>query len=160
MILEIDANKARLLYKTAAPELKEMLVEKFGENHFKHDPFSIKSVLDAFAFTGDDYKQWIPWPKPINAKQERDNARSEFEQVIKAVTNDWIPDYGNPNQKKWRCWFKWSDSAGAFVFWYSRYAAANTDSASGAPFDMPSEEIADYVGKQFLPLANKFLIKK
>lgn len=66
--------------------------------------------------------------------------------IIEALNEGWKPDWDN-YEYKWLPWFLMSPSG--FAFDVSRYAFSVADASSGSRLRLKSEELSNYMAKQF-----------
>lgn len=72
--------------------------------------------------------------------------------------DNFIPDYGNPNQIKWFPIFEYNRKTGSFSFLYSAYYYSGASLGAGSRLCFKTEERADQFGKQFIDLHNSILL--
>ena len=117
---------------------------------------SIQTVEDACNATG------MPTTPEFSEVPEELRAylKAVYEAVVitKALVGDWKPDWNDWQQRKWFPWFD-MQSSGAFVFGdtYYDYSAANAGNASRLCF--PTEELAEYAGRQFTDVYSRIILK-
>jgi hypothetical protein len=111
--LQIEEKTARKLYKDASPEFKATLEDSFGKEFFNGKITDrIKTYADACAELGespmddDELKEMGFTDDEINYRK--------IKTITKALNEDKVIDWNNPNQKKWVPWFDLSSSG--FVF--------------------------------------------
>lgn len=86
----------------------------------------------------------------------REIARRKLEIVIEALNEGWKPDWGDYSQEKWFPYFFGSSAGFGCSAAYSSPAFAS--SHIGVRLSCKSEEIANYVGTQFLELYKEMLL--
>jgi len=69
--------------------------------------------------------------------------------IRRAMCPDFKVDWTNSNQRKWRPWFNLSSG---FGFDDSVYGFTDAHTDCGSRLCLPTEEISDYFGKQFIDL--------
>ena len=109
----------------------------------------IKTYEDALKVLGrEDFSRENLYPREI--------ARRKLEIIIEALNEGWKPDWENYSQLKWYPYFLGSTAGlGYSVAYYSpSFAPANI----GVRLCCKSEEIADYVGQQFIHLYEEMLL--
>jgi len=160
--LTIKEDKARQLYKTASPELKELLEETFGKDNLNPDLKSkVTSVEAACKLIGKKREEWIPYANPKNDWEEALNATADLWLIAEALREKKIPDYDNADQKKWSPYFEKKKSGFGFANSFCGYTYSFT--GSGALLSVFTEDLAQHFGTHppFLALHNKVLtIKK
>lgn len=151
----IEESEARKIYLTAAsPEFKQMLETSFGKAFFSMKVTDrIKTYEDACSELGE---------QPIDEKKLKEFGFTNDEitylklkTITKALNEGWKCDWNDSNQSKYYPWFHLF--SGGFVF----YAAVCVDSGAFAGcasrLCFPTKEMAEYAGKQFLPLYSDFI---
>ncbi|MGN6601213.1 MAG: hypothetical protein ACTHK8_02115 [Ginsengibacter sp.] len=152
--LQIDKKKARKLYPTASNEFKEMLHDSFGKEFFFTSPIDrIKTWEDACEDQGLDPYQALPYKSPKDEHEEAVNGFAQMCIIAKSLNGDWKGDLSDEDQPKYYPWFERSGSAlsyGGYVDWYA-------DSNCGVRLSYRDRETAEYAGRQFLHIYNKFI---
>ncbi len=72
--------------------------------------------------------------------------------------DNFIPDYGNPNQIKWFPVFEYNRKTGSFSFVSSDCYSSTAYLGTGSRLCFKTEERADQFGKQFIDLHNSILL--
>ena len=155
-VLKLTETKARQLYPTASPELKEILESTFGlEALSQKITDRVKSYQDACRETGET---------PIDENALRAAGVPDDEIVYKmlktitrALNGKWKANWADGNQKKWFPWFRLSSSGFVFDGSYYRYSDPRAGHASRLCFE--SDELATYAGKQFLDVWQDLIMK-
>ena len=109
----------------------------------------IKTYEDALKVLGrEDFNHENLYPREI--------ARRKLGIIIEALNEGWKPDWENYSQLKWYPYFYGSHAGLGCSYSYlsPAIAAANV----GVRLCYKSEEIADYVGQQFLDLYKEMLL--
>jgi len=153
-LLQIEDSKARILYKTATPEFKEILEDSFGKEFFSGKITDrIKTYEDACTELGEkplnesELKSFGFTPDEINYRK--------LKTVIKVLNEGWVPDWTNGNQAKWYPYFRLS--SGAFVFDDSTCDSSDANAGLGSRLCLSSAELATYAGKQFVDIFKGFM---
>jgi hypothetical protein len=94
-----------------------------------------------------------------SSETEDEIAYKKLKRIAKVLNEGWEPNWNDGNERKWWPWFKWSAGSG-FDFSYSGYLCDHSHATVGSRFCLKSEELANYFGKQFLPIHNDLLIIK
>ena len=117
----------------------------------------IKSIDDAINELGED-------DEDVKALQVIENLSipkhiiSQLQSIIiaKALNEVWVPDWNDSSQYKYFPYFDMeSSSAGGFVC--NDYGSRGTYAAVGSRLCFKSRELAEYAGKQFIEIHNKYL---
>lgn len=109
----------------------------------------IKTYEDALKALGrEDFSHENLYPREI--------ARRKLEIIIEAMNEGWKPDWENYSQLKWYPIFNCSNTD--VSYWYSDYTFSYFDVYMSNYLCCGGEEIADYVGKQFLYLYKEMLL--
>jgi len=153
-LLQIEDSKARILYKTATPEFKEILEDSFGKEFFSGKITDrIKTYEDACTELGEkplnesELKSFGFTPDEINYRK--------LKTVIKVLNEGWVPDWTNGNQAKWYPYFRLS--SGAFGFADTAYDCSDAAAGNGSRLCLSSAELATYAGKQFVDIFKGFM---
>lgn len=77
-------------------------------------------------------------------------ALTKLQIIVRALNDGWTPDWNNGLWDKWIPWF-WMNNPG-FRFCDSNFSRAVAYSGAGSRLCLKSKELADYAGKEFLPL--------
>lgn len=76
----------------------------------------------------------------------------KLSKIAKAINEGWVPDWRDYDQRKWYPWFEASPSGSGFSS--SNYGGWCTGTYCGSRLCFKSDDIAEYVGKQFIDLYN------
>jgi hypothetical protein len=141
--LVLDATKAKGLYKNATPEFKEMLHDSFGKDFFSEKITDrIKTFSDVCKVLGVDEDDFYDDHTYETADEL---AYRQLKLIVKALNEEWTPDWDNQNQYKYYPYFDMRGSGLVFYFvdfWCRR-------SAVGSRLCFRSRELAEYAAKQF-----------
>lgn len=147
--LSISLNEAKILYKEATLERKLELEELFPELKPQLITDRVKTYVDALkVLKRDHFDENNLFPREI--------ARRKLEIIIEALNEGWKPNWEDYSQSRWYPYFY-----GAFMgFSYSLayVSPSNATTNFGVLLYCKSEEIADYVGKQFLDLYREMFL--
>ena len=147
--LSISLNEAKILYKEATLERKLELEELFPELKPQLITDRVKSYEDALKVLGrEDFSHENLYPREI--------ARRKLEIITEALNEGWKPDWENASQLKWYPHFYWSSAGLRFSF--ALCSPPNAGTFFGVRLCCKSEEIADYVGEQFLDLYKEIFL--
>lgn len=148
--LQIDENKARVLYKSAIPEFKIMLEDSFGKDFFSEKITDrVKTYEDACRILGLHSYSELPYEDPKTKDQEAINAYAKIFIIARALNEGWVPDWKNSSQYKYYPWFDLSAGSG---FSYYGYGDSLAGTSVGSRLCYKSRELAEYAGKQFLAI--------
>lgn len=117
----------------------------------------VKTFEDACEELGLDADTVLPYPNPSNNKQEAARAFAMLDIISEALAEGVVLNWEDDTQKKWYPWFNNYESGSGFRFDESDCSWAYTNSIGGARLCLPTKELSDYFGQQFLPVWNKFL---
>lgn len=141
--LSISLNEAKILHKEATLERRLELEELFPELKPPLITDRVKTYVDALkVLKRDHFDENNLYPREI--------ARRKLEIIIEALNEGWKPDWKNASQFKWYAHISGSNAGLGYSTTY--YAPAHADTNIGVRLCCKSEEIADYVGQQFLDL--------
>lgn len=156
--LTINPSQARIIYPKADVVLKLWLQETFGKEHFTAKITDrIKTWEDAAAEKGLHPIDSLPFKTPTNSSQEATNAFFMLDIIADVLRQGVVLDWTNSSQKKWYAWFNNYKPGSGFSFHGTDYGWTSTHASGGARLCVDTSEKAEYFGKQFLPLFNKFL---
>jgi hypothetical protein len=144
-------QQVRETYKKADKSTKKALENLFGKSALSDVTDRIKLPVDAFRELGIDYND----ARATACPSDFNNGLLYFHrlQVICAALNEgWTPDWSNSNQPKYYPWFAFLVSRFVFDDVYYRYAS----SSLGSRLCFRTRELAEYAGKQFEDLYNRF----
>lgn len=146
--LKIDKSTARKLYPETPKWFQEVLSDNFGKEFFsKKITDRINSVQDAYDEASDErraeYDRECHPGLCANTK-----AFIDGKLVIDALRQDWKPNWGNGNEKKWLPIYRYSAGSG-FGFSDSVYCFDYTYSDVGSRLCLPDEPTSDHFGKKF-----------
>jgi len=117
---------------------------------------SIKTVEDAFKATGmPATPEFSEVPEELRAYFK---AVYEVVVITRALVGDWKPDWTNWDQPKWFPWFD-MQSSGAFVFDDTDYATSIAGAGYASRLCFPTEELAEYAGRQFTDIYSNIILK-
>lgn len=152
--LKIDKAKATKLYKEVPEWFRQELCEIFG-NAIKGTIIDrIKTFEDACNEMGINPDELT---SSFDTRDER--AYKKLKVIIKVINEGWEPNWNDSKEYKWFPWFKWSSGSG-FAFSDSYFDFAYSITCVGSRLCFPSEELANYFGKQFIEIHNELLIIK
>lgn len=77
--------------------------------------------------------------------------------ITKALVGDWKPNWNDSNQEKWFPWFRMS--SGGFVFDGAGCDYSFADAGYASRLCFPSEEMAEYAGRQFTDIYSRIILK-
>lgn len=77
--------------------------------------------------------------------------------ITKALVGDWKPNWNDSNQEKWFPWFRMS--SGGFVFDGTSYDYSSAAAGNASRLCFPSEEMAEYAGRQFTDIYSRIILK-
>ena len=149
MELKIKKETAKKIYADAPDSLKEILVETFGRECFHKRKYDdIKTFEDAC-----EALSLIPAQFGTGCTSD-EIAYMKLKVIVKAINQDWIPDWDNSNQYKWWPFFNLSSG---FGFSGTHYCYDYTYTAVGSRLCFESKKKARYTANQFLDLYKQFL---
>jgi hypothetical protein len=153
--LQIEKSDAVKIFKTAPEYFKQVLISTFGATTFNGKIIDrIKSFEDACDEAGLD-----PGDLFTASDTPDEIAYKKLKLIAQVLREGWEPNWNDSKEYKWFPWFKWSSGSG-FAFSGSLCSCANTLTGVGSRLCFPSEELANYFGKQFIEIHNELLIIK
>ena len=147
--LSISLNEAKILYREATLERKLELEELFPELKPQLITDRVKTYVDALkVLKRDHFDENNLYPREI--------AGRKLEIIIEALNEGWKPDWENASQLKWYPYFYGSIAGLGYSYAYDSPSRATA--SVGVHLCCKSEEIADYVGQQFLDLYKEMFL--
>lgn len=102
--LKLTLDKAQETYKNGNAEVKKLLTDLYGEEHFLSDiKDRVNSYESACKITGRDVLD-IDDFEMYGDEAKRMFARYKITTGIKAINEGWKPDFDNTNQPKYYIW--------------------------------------------------------
>ena len=156
-ILKIEESTAKKLYKTAAPELKEILEQSFGKEFFS------QKITDRIKTWDDVCKELeiddsiLPYKNAKTKQQKSTNAFVKIQYISQVLNEGWEPNWGNSREYKYYPWFEYKSSLGGFGFCVSYDYVSCVVLGFGCYFK--TRELSDYVGTQFIEIYKEYLPK-
>jgi len=115
---------------------------------------NIKTVEDAFNITK------MPTTPAFSEIPEelRNYFKAVYEAIVvtKALVGNWKPDWNDDNQAKYYHWFL--TSSDGFIFCVTRYVCLATSMGNTSRLCFPTEEMAEYAGKQFIDVYSRIIL--
>ncbi|HMG93208.1 MAG TPA: hypothetical protein VK589_24295 [Chryseolinea sp.] len=112
----------------------------------------IKTIDDVLADNGITQSTFNDWSEGLSQDEV---AYRTLKLLTKSLNEGWVPDWSNSKEYKYFPWFEMNGSSGFRFcddgFWYST-------SAVGSRLCFKTSELAEYAGRQFTFLYNRFLI--
>lgn len=97
-------------------------------------------------------------PKRCEYMTEDEMAYYSLKVIAKALNEGWEPDWSNKNQKKWYPWFKVPETNAGLSYSHTSYAVSGTRAGIGSRLCFKTGELAEYAGRQFIKLYEKYLL--
>lgn len=117
----------------------------------------VKSYEDACKELGKDPSKFQVVYGESN-EERSDRCYQRLKIIFKALCQDWKADYSDEAQKKWYPWFVFDKKLGRFGFYLSHYEFSHSGSGIGVRFCLPSQELSNYMGTQFIDEFNGMLL--
>jgi hypothetical protein len=154
--LKLSKETAKEIYndKDSPSWIKKILESTFKPETFKKTHFTdLKTFDDCCVACGTSEKKFEETLKKLNLQPDT-IAYEKLKIIIKAINQDWIPDWNNSSQYKYWPWFVLSSG---FGFSGSDCCYDGTSTAVGSRLCFESREKSDYAGKQFQDIYKDFL---
>ncbi len=98
-------------------------------------------------------------PERCKGMTEDEAAYYSLKVIAKALNEGWEPDWSNINQKKWSPWFKVTDTNPAGLSYSNtNHTVSYTAANFGSHLCFKTSALAEYAGKQFIKLYEKYLL--
>lgn len=160
--LQIDEHKAYDLYRTASPEIKQMLEDTFGKEFFNQSITDrVKSYEDACAILGLD--PHASMPDVSDSPKEDQRSYIAFHKLVvitRALNEGWRPDWTDTDQPKWFNWWYVNTESAGLACAYSSHAPSTAFASIGSRLCFKSEALADYAAETFKGLYEQYLLFK
>lgn len=156
--LQITKEDAQRAHENAKKSGKELLEDLFGKKVFQKDiKQRIQSIDDAVKELGNDDLEVIEYLKLEASGITGHILHTQMLVVIiKALNEDWVPDWHNGEWDKWFNWFNMgSSSSGRFSFFDS--GILDSLSNCGSRLCFKSKDLAQYAASQFIDIYEKAL---
>ena len=85
------------------------------------------------------------------------DTKYEMDVIAAAIRGEWVADYSNEDEQKWRPWFIWDDSLSAFRFHDACYSYSASYAGSGSRQVFETKKDAIYYGEKFIDQHNIIL---
>lgn len=156
--IQIPKKNAIAAYKVADKPLKKVLEELLGKENLLLGKITdqVKTFDEAYdIFMEYDFTDELYRVLQVREKKEL-TCIDKLIIVARVLQEDWRPDYSNGDQRKWFPYFEYKKSGFGFSDTY--YDFTLTYARCGSRLCLPTSELAEYFGKQFLSLFNEFLL--
>jgi hypothetical protein len=155
--LQISKKNAITAFNKADEKGKVLLADLLGkENLSQKITDRVKTFEDACEFVEpSENVQILLRYNGIDPVMLAAQAHAKLCIIVEALNEGWKPNWNNNNQYKWSPWFK-MDSPG-FRFGASGLWFMHASSSGGSRLVLHSEELANYIGKQFLSIYQTML---
>jgi hypothetical protein len=149
-------ENALAAYNKADAKGKELLANLFGKDVLSQKITDrVKTFEDACEVKGVDPVSILPYKAPANSFEKGLNAMAKMMVIAEVLQEGWQADFGNSNQYKYYPWYEYKGAGFGFSITY--YGSTRTGTTVGSRLCFPTIELAEYFGKQFLPVINEFL---
>jgi len=157
--LKIDLKKAKELYPISPKEFQEELESTFGNSLFETKITDrIKTMADVYKTSGITKKQFN---KTCIGLEPDEITYRQLKMIAKVLNEGWEPNWNDNNENKYYPYFNYKSENGGcasgFGFSYTGYAYWNAHTDVGSRLCFKTEELAEYVGKQFVEIYNTYL---
>lgn len=175
--LKISAENALAAYNNTDANGRELLKHLFGKEIFAQDiKDKVKTFDDAVAILGNDNQAVIDYYAIAVKTSTKDIiAFAKLRVIAEALNEGWKPKFDG-EECRYYPWFyiyidedekKWcrvvgrshhyANAVGGVVYSYASNASAFSDTGFGSRLAFKTRELAEYCGKQFIDIWEKFL---
>lgn len=137
-------------------ELTKDQIEKI-KKHTEKITGRLKTWEDACEIKGIHPIKSLPYPNESNDFEKAINGVAQMFIIVDLLCEGWVADWSDTSQYKYMPYFKYNESG--FGFSYSRTYTWYADATIGSRLVFPTTALAEYAGKQFITIYNKFLTK-
>lgn len=158
-IVKIDSDNVLKAHRNADKPGKQLLEDLVnGQVDFNTSITDrVKTFEDACAELGKNPTEELPYKIPMNARQEFANAAVMLDIIAEALCEGVVLNWADSNQQKWYPWFNEYTPGAGFRYYGTSYYWSDADAGGWVRLCLPTSKLAEYFGKQFLPIWNKFL---
>lgn len=154
--IQISKSNAVKAFKSAGPKGKQLLQNLLGTEVLSE---KITDRIKSYADACMDLNMHPLTISDFAALPERDReatlAYHQITIIARALNEGWEPDWNDHNQAKYYPWFQYA--AGGSGFSYDVSGCGYSSSFVGSRLHFKSRELAEYAGKEFISIYNKFL---
>jgi hypothetical protein len=180
--LKISAEYALAAYNNTDANGRELLEDLFGKEIFAQDiKDKVKTFEDAVAILGDEHPLVAQFRLIESSFKEADNnlhlfAYARLVVIAEALNEGWRPKFDGDECRYYTLFYIYTKkeyeeldedekkecrvvgrSGGGVVYASASYASSNSHTYSGSRLAFKTRELAEYCGKQFIDIWEKFL---
>ncbi len=148
--LQIDETQARELFPTASPDLKQLLISTFGQDHFKEKEWQkVTGYEAACKLDSVDPIEYLPYKDPQTPDDILTNAFKRLimgQKMINRLDDNYKPIYGDSSNPKV---YVWVDMRGGVGFSHTFDGCTFTHATVGSRFIFGSHETAKHFYNSF-----------
>ncbi|MDV3666346.1 hypothetical protein CMU51_20050 [Elizabethkingia anophelis] len=111
----------------------------------------IKTFNDVLNYHGIKYEDY---EYECTSMTDDEIAYKQLKLIVSALNEGWVPDWDNSNQCKYYAWFRMGSSGSGFSF--GGYGYDFSGSHVGSRLCFKNRDLAEYAGKQFLTIYQRF----
>lgn len=152
--IEIKKENALKAWTEGCEDVKKVMETLFGKEFFKGSNKWME-VWASFC-AAHNLSASLPYSDPKNSDEESTNAYVMLTHIARIKNEGWKPDWNNSSEYKYYPWFDMRSGSG---FSFNDYGADRSCSFLGSRLCYKSRSLAESVGKDFLPIYEKFLTK-
>lgn len=151
--VSIKKQNVQKAFKEGCDDVRKVLKNLFGE-----DVLSASNWIEVWENFSRENKLKIvlPYSSPSCPEQESANAYVMLINIIKIKRKGWIPNWNDSGQYKYYAWFKMQTNS-ASGFSYDDYGYWLTLTYCGSRLCLPTRELAENVGKEFISIYEKHM---
>lgn len=112
----------------------------------------IKTIDDVLADNGITQSTFNDWSEDLSQDEV---AYRTLKLLTKSLNEGWVPDWSNAKEYKYFPWFEMGGSSG---FRFDDYVGWFSNSFVGSRLCFKTSELAQYAGRQFTEVYNRFMI--
>jgi len=149
---EVSKQDVLETYEKADTVGKTTLEKVFGKDFFSSQS-NYKKLWEDFK-EENKLQVVLPYSNPSTRDEESINAYFMLIHIVHIKNNGWIPDWDNENEYKYYPYF---DLRSGFGFSFADFELWPTLAPVGSRLCFKSRQLADEVGRYFLPIYQKLL---
>lgn len=146
MNLKLTLERAQEAYSKANAEGKKLLEDLYGKEHFQSIFDRVNGYAGACAVLGRTPMRLAQFEAffPTKEQAKRQYARHKIATGVEAISEGWLADFENENQRKFYNWMYNKNNGLRLYGYYSYY-----DSGTGADLCLETSEKRDHIGEVF-----------
>ena len=155
--IDIYEQDAIIAYNKADENGKKMLCNLLGDRSkiFNQDiTAKISCFRDILELAGTTKERFDAEHGKLS---ESKYSLEQLELIAKVLNQGWYPNWCDSNEGKYYPYFRYNKDASGFGFSHAIYVYGDAYSAVGSRLAFPNAKLAEFAGKTFIEIYNKYL---